>query len=164
MFIRPLENSDDLLAVSRIYEEGWKFAYHGIVPQAFLDSIPVGHWADRITRYGYHNLLLLDDDIPVGASAYCPARMKEYAGFGEVVSLYLLPEYVGKGCGRQLLEAACDALAARGFQDVYLWVLEENDRARRFYERFGFHDAGVIHDVRIGGKPLRELQYRYHTK
>ena len=39
MEIRLLRDSDDRVAVSRIYEESWKFAYKGIVPQAYLDSI-----------------------------------------------------------------------------------------------------------------------------
>ena len=44
MEIRLLRDSDDRVAVSRIYEESWKFAYKGIVPQAYLDSIPAGRW------------------------------------------------------------------------------------------------------------------------
>ena len=44
MEIRLLRDSDGRVAVSRIYEESWKFAYKGIVPQAYLDSIPAGRW------------------------------------------------------------------------------------------------------------------------
>ena len=49
MEIRPLRNTDDRFAVSRIYEESWKFAYKGMVPQAYLDSIPAGRWAGAWT-------------------------------------------------------------------------------------------------------------------
>lgn len=42
MEIRPLRETDSRLEVSRIYEESWKFAYQGIVPQRYLDGIPAG--------------------------------------------------------------------------------------------------------------------------
>ena len=43
MEIRHVKRTDDRYAISRIYEESRKFAYKGIVPQSYLDSIPVGH-------------------------------------------------------------------------------------------------------------------------
>lgn len=45
MEIRPLRETDDRLAVSRIYEESWRFTYRDIVPQAYLNGIPAGLWA-----------------------------------------------------------------------------------------------------------------------
>lgn len=45
MEIRPLRETDSRLEVSRIYEESWKFAYQGVVPQSYLDGIPAGRGA-----------------------------------------------------------------------------------------------------------------------
>ena len=42
MEIRPLRETESRLEVRRIYEESWKSAYRGIVPQAYLDGIPAG--------------------------------------------------------------------------------------------------------------------------
>ena len=162
MLIRPLCETDDRLAVSRVYEISWKYAYRGIVPQSYLDSIPSGRWANRIDQLGFHNLVLLEDGLLIGTAAYCGARTEEFAGYGELVSLYLLPEYIGKGYGRSLLNASLQGLAAIGFRDVYLWVLERNRHARRFYEEFGFTNAGIYLDSEISGKSLCEIQYRYH--
>ena len=78
---------------------------------------------------------------------------------GEIVSLYLREPYAGRGLGRALLEAAAAALAALGFEDIFLWVLEENGRARRFYERAGFAASGEAMECEIGGRALRELRY-----
>ena len=47
MEIRPVNAHDDPLAISDIYEQSWRYAYRGIVPQAYLDSIPHGRWARR---------------------------------------------------------------------------------------------------------------------
>jgi ribosomal protein S18 acetylase RimI-like enzyme len=61
-----------------------------------------------------------------------------------VHALYVAPEWRGRGVGRMLL---AEAQARAGALD--LWVLEENDRARTFYRRAGFAEAG--RDRRGGG-------------
>ena len=45
MEIRLINEQDDCFAISNVYEESWKSAYKGIIPQTYLDSIPKGHWA-----------------------------------------------------------------------------------------------------------------------
>ena len=160
MEIRPLRETDSRLEVSRIYEESWKFAYQGIVPQSYLDGIPAGRWADVLDRAGWDTLVLTEGGKLAGTSSVCPSRWPGWPGFGEVASLYLLPEYMGRGYGRALLEAAVETLAGQGFRDVLLWVLEDNRRARRFYERAGFAFHGDAMEDVIGGKPLREVLYR----
>ena len=46
-----------------------------------------------------------------------------------------------------------------GFSCIFLWVLEDNDRTRRFYERFGFLPSEDFLKDRIGGKDVRENRY-----
>lgn len=162
MEIRPLRETDSRLEISRIYEESWKSAYRGIVPQAYLDGIPAGRWAEALDRAGWDTLVLTEGERLIGTSSVCASRWPDWPGFGEVVSLYLLPESMGKGYGKALLAAAVKRLAEQGFQDALLWVLEENRRARRFYERAGFTLAGDVMDDEIGGKPLREVLYLSH--
>src|SRR5262249_1736967 len=53
-------------------------------------------------------------------------------------ALYIAPSHWGRGYGSALLRNAEEALAAGGRRDLALWVLEGNDRARRFYERAGW--------------------------
>lgn len=160
--IRPLRETDDRLEISRIYEDSWKFAYRGVVPQAYLEGIPAGLWAQSLD--GRDSLVLTENGTPVGTACVCPSRWPDWPDFGEVVSLYLLPEYMGRGYGGPLLEAAVETLAGRGFRDVLLWVLEENGRARRFYEKHGFCPAGDFMEQEIGGKLLREALYCRHIK
>ena len=51
-----------------------------------------------------------------------------------------------------------------GYEDVFLWVLEENERARRFYENFGFVPTDDFLDDNIGGRDLREVRYIYEIR
>lgn len=145
MEIRKILPSDDRRELSRIYEESWKSAYRGIIPQAYLDSIPEGRWAGASERFD-HTLVLAEGGRLIGTTSFGKAREHIFAGAGEIVSLYLLPDCVGKGYGRALLHTA-------------VRVLAENFRAIRFYERQGFVCCGIREDE-IGGKHLHELRYR----
>jgi GNAT superfamily N-acetyltransferase len=52
--------------------------------------------------------------------------------------LYVVPERWGSGTAVALHDAALEGLRADGSEHCHLWVLEENRRARRFYERLGW--------------------------
>ncbi len=159
MEIRHIQENDDRLSVSNIYEEGWKFAYRGIVPQDYLDSIPPGRWVPYLDQDGVHSLMMTEDGKLIGTSSYSRSRTAQFHDFGEIISIYLLPEYMGRGYGRLLLEAAVKELEKLGYEDIFLWVLAENRNARKFYERCGFTPTQHYMYHEIGGKKLQEIQY-----
>lgn len=159
MIIRYITPTDDRMAISRVYEESWKYAYKGIVPQDYLSSIPEGRWASGIDHSNWKTLVCVDDGRIVGASSFCKSRFEQFPDWGEVISLYLLPDYMGKGYGALLLEASITELERLGYGDVFLWVLEENSRARCFYEKHSFSLSDDFLDDTIGGKTLREVRY-----
>lgn len=163
MEIRQVRREDDRLAISRVYAASWREAYREILPPAYLDSIPEGRWVHTVDDPEKHTLILLEGGEIVGVSSYCASRFESRAGWGEIVSLYLLPDFWGRGCGAQLLRAAVEGLRQLGYRDIFLWVLEGNVRARRFYERSGFQDGHTALDAEIGGVALREVQYLYRT-
>ena len=55
-------------------------------------------------------------------------------GASWIDQMYIAPEYCGQGIGTQLLRATLDSLQ----MPVRLYAFQENERARRFYERLGF--------------------------
>ncbi len=161
MEIRYVRPDDSLLAISNIYERSWKYAYQNIIPQDYLDSIPTGRWANSITKNGMNNLVLLENGLIIGTAGICKSRWENYRDYGEIVSIYFLPEYIGKGYGASLLKKCVEELKKLGFHRILLWVLEENSRARRFYERNGFTCSGEYMNDTIGGKELKEVMYTY---
>lgn len=164
MTIRMMTRYDNKLEISRVYEESWKYAYKDIIPQGFLDSIPTGNWASKLDQNGRKTLVMLENNEIIGISSFCESRFPEFKGMGEIISIYLLPQYIGKGYGTALLRAAIDELKKSGYNEIFLWVLEENYSARKFYEKNGFIKTDKFLDDNIGGKPLREIQYFYKIK
>ena len=57
----------------------------------------------------------------------------------EIVAIHSLPESWGTGLGHAMLT---EALIQIGDRPVFLWAFKENKRARRFYEKHGFHWDG----------------------
>lgn len=62
------------------------------------------------------------------------------------------------------MDAAVATLAARGLTELRLWVLRDNVRARRFYERYGWRPDGVRSTYRLGRgdhRPVDLAELRY---
>jgi len=164
MEVRYITPADDRMMISKVYEESWKSAYKGIIPQDYLDSIPEGHWAPNLDQQSWKTLVCIDQNKIVGTSSFGQSRFEQLQGWGEISSIYLLPDYIGKGYGKILMGTALSELKRQGFETVFLWVLEENRRARDFYERYGFLQTGGFSDAPIGGKNLREVRYIYQNR
>lgn len=161
MEIRYIVSSDDRAEISRIYEESWKCAYKGIIPQHYLDSIPEGRWVSNIDNPMLKTMICIDNGRIVGTSSFCKSRFEQFQNWGKIVSIYFLPEYMGKGYGKILMESVILEFKKQGYENIFLWVLEANMRARHFYEQFGFLATDDFLDDNIGGKDLREIRYIY---
>lgn len=60
----------------------------------------------------------------------------------ELYAIYVMPRQWSTGAGRALMDAVLEGAAAGGYACISLWVLQDNPRARRFYERAGFRETG----------------------
>lgn len=49
-----------------------------------------------------------------------------------------------------MMEYSIATLGQMGFGEIILWVFEENIKARRFYEKFGFAHDGSKQELVIG--------------
>ena len=75
----------------------------------------------------------------------------------EIVAIHSLPVGWGTGLGHAMLT---EALKQIGNRPVYLWAFKENTRARRFYEKNGFHWDGSERVSEFDGA----LEVRYVRK
>ena len=100
---------------------------------------------------------MLDDDM-IGRLIFHKSRDEDKPDTGEIGAIYLLAEYWGKGYGKQMMDFALCELKREGFQEIITWVLEENKRARLFYEKCGFKPDGAKRDIEIG-RVLKCVRY-----
>jgi ribosomal protein S18 acetylase RimI-like enzyme len=85
------------------------------------------------------------NDLPVGY-----AKLKgESNGNGvsgtnpiELQRIYSVQEYIGKGVGGELMKQSIKEAKERGFDCLWLGVWEKNERAIKFYEKWGFKQVG----------------------
>ena len=161
--IRRFAETDDADEISRIYAQSWKTAYRGMIPDDYLDSLSDRRWSPHVKADSKRLLLAVEEGKPVGVSTYCAARDEKMRGWGEIISLYLLPSHFHKGIGTKLFAAAVEALREEGFCNIYLWVLDKNETARAFYRKNGFICSGDVNADNIGGRAVNELRYIKRT-
>jgi ribosomal protein S18 acetylase RimI-like enzyme len=162
--IRPA-TPEDAGAVERLRIAGWQTAYRGIIPDACLDSLPLD--VSRRQRHletlpeGFRNDVAIADGCVVGWISAGPCRDPDRQGprDGEIFACYVHPDRWRTGTGRLLMAHGIEALAHDGRDDVTLWVLEANGRARRFYAAFGFAADGTRKLLDFG-ELIPELRYR----
>lgn len=162
METRKVTAKDDFEAIGNIYSCSWKSAYQGIVPQSYLDELSGSRWSSVSVDSQYDAYVIMDKEKYAGTSSICAARDEKMMGWGEIISIYLLPEYFGKGYAKPLLDCAVNALVGKGYKSIYLWVLDYNIRAQKFYEKHGFEKNGDAASLTIGGKELTEIRYIKH--
>ncbi|MEV4629206.1 GNAT family N-acetyltransferase [Micromonospora sp. NPDC049523] len=177
--IRP-EEPADAEAVASVHVRTWQAGYAGIMPDEVLARLNVQAWAQRRRDIGtadpehpFTTLLAERDDTVIGFTTFGPYRNNQDRDdldhtYGEILTMYVDPAHWGTGVGRELMIAGLTGLTERGWRDIRLWVLAENERARRFYERAGLVTDGEqstyeLH--RTGGRPpLGLVELRYATR
>ena len=153
---------DDAPAIETIRVRGWRRAYRHVFPPERLDAMPIdwSRWAARISDMPTKWTILVAGDPVVGFAATGPSRDDDcLEGVGELYGIYVDPDAWGTGAGRALITAAEDALAA-DFTDATLWVLEDNPRARRFYELAGWAWDGTSKTDAFIDVDVAEVRYR----
>ena len=160
----------DISAISRIHAASWKAAYIGMIPQAYLDTLPETYWVEPFTKWFQSGelqaIIAWEGDTPAGCISFGnpvsipDSERKELPeGCGEVRSLYIHPDYMRRGYGKALLQAAELSLRIRGFSGCCLYTLKENRIARAFYEKNGYFIDGGTGSYEIAGKVITDLRY-----
>jgi L-amino acid N-acyltransferase YncA len=155
----------DARAVAEVHVQTWQSAYRGIVPDSFLDALSVDSreaaWHEWISRGSPELWVAEAQSVITGWVAFGPSRDGDAAlTVGEVEAIYVTPSHWSTGTGRELWKAARARLMERKFTSATLWVLEENQRATRFYRAAGFEpNLASRKDIMIGGKQLWEIRY-----
>ena len=75
----------------------------------------------------------------------------------ELHFIYLDPDYVRMGIGTEMLKFFENKGREQGFTEFVIWVLEENEMGRKFYEKNNYHLDGKDKIFKRWNK--REIRY-----
>jgi GNAT superfamily N-acetyltransferase len=152
---------EDAEAVEAIRIRGWQIAYRHLFPAAELDALPLdaSRWRDRLENppRGWTTFVVDAEAGVVGFATVGPSR--DLAGVGELYAIYVHPDAWSTGAGRALIERA-EAELRTEYEEAALWVLEDNPRARAFYERAGWSPDGARKAEERFGVRAAEVRYR----
>ena len=127
---------NDAETLFAIHRESAMAAYIEIFPPdryRFPDAEMREVWA-RALRDGETAVLIAERaGSPVGFVTVSPGWLR---------NLFVVPAEWGRGAGAELHDEAVVLLGSGDAPIAQLWVLEENERARRFYETRGWRDDG----------------------
>jgi GNAT superfamily N-acetyltransferase len=155
MLIRP-GRAADAEGVARVQVETWRAAYAHALPSDQLKALSIDEAVERHRRRPAEFVAEQDGEI-VGFVGVGASRDPETDG--ELFAIYVHPEHWGSGVGRALIQAGEEELRRLGHRDAILWVLDDNPRARRFYEIAGWTADGAARETHIFGFDVAEVRY-----
>jgi GNAT superfamily N-acetyltransferase len=133
---------EDAEALADCHRACWREAYGPLVRSDVLAerladrASWVARWSDRLLREPA--LIARVGDQVVGFARSGPSRDPAAPADRELHGLYVRQRWHGSGLGQDLLDAELDRSTG-----CWLWVLEDNVRARAFYRRNGFAPDGT---------------------
>ena len=157
----------DAGAIADIHVRAWQEAYRGQLTDDYLDGLKAD---DRLEQHrrtleeprpDWRTLVAEDAGTILGFAVTGTSEDADAdERTGELYAIYLEPDRVGTGVGRRLFEHAVEDLRARGFTTATLWVLETNERTRRFYQIAGWRLDGSVSSERVDCEMRPTVRYR----
>jgi RimJ/RimL family protein N-acetyltransferase len=152
----------DAAAIADVHVKTWQAAYEHVFGAERLASVTAERrlpmWRDILGGTQQTVFVAEEEGRVVGFCGVGACRDADAEG--ELYAIYIGPEAWGSGAGAELMRAGVEELRGRGYRDAILWVLEDNPRARRFYEREGWTLDGARREGEHLGVRTVEVRYR----
>jgi GNAT superfamily N-acetyltransferase len=152
--LRPA-TPDDVESIADVWHRGWRDGHLGNVPEALEAHRGLEHFRRRVPPR-----------LPATTVATVDGRLVGFVTIhdDEVEQLFLAADARGRGVADALLRHAERLITGR-FETAWLAVVSGNGRARRFYERCGWRDAGGFeYAAEIEGGHLPVPTQRYEKR
>ncbi len=159
----PTKN--DARDLAEVHVRSWQAAYKGQLPDEILDNLSVDQreqqWHLTLNSPSNKVLVAEADQRIVAFISFGPVRDEglDKNSVGEVYAIYALEEFWDRGIGRKLMEAALATLREMNCATVKIWLLDTNQRAISFYQKFGFSADGAQKSEPLAGVERREIRY-----
>ncbi|GAB4173133.1 MAG: hypothetical protein OHK0024_09670 [Thalassobaculales bacterium] len=135
--LAPENVAAETALIEAIRRDTWPATYQAMVPAEVVAAVRAAPGHPPAGAPGVRSWLARRGGDTLGYVSVGPARDPLPPWRGEVYALYVRPGAQGGGAGRALMARALSALHGDGRWPAWLWVLADNARARRFYEKAG---------------------------
>lgn len=143
--------------IGLIHAKAWKEAYEYVFPKEFMDADTAearqAEFLNAFINENSHYFLVYKDESAIGIVKIVIMERE-----CELLSIYFLQNYCGKGIGSVVMDIIKQMYSQ---YDIVLWVLECNVKARAFYEKNGFIKTGKSRVIKRG---LDFVQIQYIWK
>jgi ribosomal protein S18 acetylase RimI-like enzyme len=139
--------SQDAPRIAALHASSWRNAYRGALSEAYLTGDIEGDrlavWRKRLDRPvdNQRVAVALDDDALIGFACW---YLNDDAHWGSMLdNIHVSQQHQGRGAGKLLMGAVAQSCAATALGcGFYLWVIQSNARALRFYHALGGKTVG----------------------
>lgn len=140
--IRPA-TKQDTKALAYVQTESWKSAFQNILSEEDLLKRTglektEAMYGRVLQNPGIRVLLEEVEGRPHCMAAWGPNRADLGETVAELICIHSLPDKWRQGYGSMMMDRILADIREAGFSEVMLWVFEQNQRARKFYEKHGF--------------------------
>jgi GNAT superfamily N-acetyltransferase len=154
----------DVAAIAHLHAESWCSAYRGILSDDYLDNRAHSEratlWQGRFSEIASKPFFAILAEAGAQLAGFACVFPREHPTFGSFLdNLHVVPQSIGQGIGRQLLSEVGRRLMAEKIPGgLYLWVIEKNNRARRFYGKAGAIEVERVELPMPDGSRLAEMR------
>ena len=159
--IIPMVTDEDMEGKGYVHWKSWHETYTGLVDPTYMERLTLEKCVEIAHRWPDNILVVKDGEKVIGFVGYGVHQDDALGDCGEVFAIYVLAEYHGQRVGYALMNAAFEKLAA--YPRIAVWVLAGNQKAIRFYERYGFCLDGTKKEIKLG-TPNQELRMVYDRR
>ena len=161
-------NVDDVAALSALAKKTFYDTFTGTCTEEDMQGFLQKYYNENVLAKELENDLnfvffIAVDNAVVGYLHFKEAydsfeEVKKYKAL-ELKRLYILKTHHGKGIAQILMDYYLNFAVENNFELVWLGVWEHNIRAQKFYEKYGFVNAGFTHDFPIGNTPQTDFWF-----
>ena len=163
----------DARAVAALHADSWRRHYRGAYADAFLDADVMADrhavWSGRLEQPDVRARTIVAETPDDGVVGFAHSVLDDSPEWGALLdNLHVAGGHQRRGVGAQLMSRVARFVADnRPGSGLYLWVLQQNANAQRFYDALGGRpvEAAPVPPVggvagRLNGSPLR-LRYSW---
>lgn len=149
---------EDIPQIRAVGSASWRATYTGIFPDEFIGYAQAQWWSEAVFQRSIPNaaacnLVAEQDEQIVGTLVGTVNPSEE--GQVHLFKLYIHPDHLGQGIGKQLWQAYLQNLAPL-VKRVDLEVEPQNARAIQFYKSLGFQET-VVNEIEVFGYTMKAM-------